>query len=614
MKENFVCLGIGGSHNGSVALVINRELRGFIETERLTRRRRDRGVTREAINYVLDKNNLTIKDVDLCGVVSWFSDRDSSGKELFDKQKEGLSLTQNNATEFSLQDFVNFSNNTNQMVANGLYQMHFDDVTIPAMVVDHHAAHNFAGFYLSPFAEAICFSFDFLDNINTNHAVYYINDEEHFFRLIRRGMDFPIVSFYGKICDTMGWYPSLEGCGKIMAIAPYGDKLFDNEENRKIVEELSFPNVNQMGDLFHGDQYLHLLYRLGIKKIPERQVYYPQLKGEGGVVDSNWFKKEEWQKELNLKIIWFTQKIFEKSLENFVDKIIKDLGNTSKNVVFSGGGALNCVAMGKILKKYGGDFNLYIPPTPGDENLSSGAALFLANHITKNKNNELTSVIAKKTKVYSSYATTCFQGKIYNEKEINKTLNEFSEKINFAKYEDEEKIINILIEKLINNDIIAIFRDGSEGGARALCHRSLLAQATNKEMKNRLNKTKLRELFRPCSPVVLLKYAHEWFDFPDNFESPFMAFSVSCLQPEKVPSALHLDNSARIQTVTPVTEIFLDKLLTEYYHRTNIPVLINTSFNQQTPIVETPKEAIETFLKMEEVKFLLLQNYLVEKK
>ena len=132
--------------------------------------------------------------------------------------------------------------------------------------------------------------------------------------------------------------------------------------------------------------------------------------------------------------------------------------------------------------------------------------------------------------------------------------------------------------------------------------------------KANLNKkVKHREKFRPFAPVVTLENAEEWFEL-NGQESPFMLYSVLCKQPEKIPSGVHIDNTSRVQTVTEESNGRFYSLVKAFGEKTGVPIIINTSFNDQgEPIVESPEDAIACFIKTD-IDVLVLENYLIEKK
>lgn len=601
-KKDAFFLGISCSHNGSVALIKNRKLVAFIATERLTRKKYDRGITKEAIKYVLNKEGIKLKDVICVAIVNWFSDISPNGTELWDKSKDGFSITKENGIEYSFQDYREFYDKPNQ-VAQGFYKLNIDNQSINCMIMDHHFSHCASSFYLSPYDKAICLSVDFADNMGSSHSVYYFNDNvDKMYRLIRQGGDFAVGSFYGQICDYLGFYPSLTDAGKVMALAAYG------KPSPSIYSNIEWPSNVQMGDLFHGDQYAHLLYRMGVEKFPDKRVFYPQLRGEGGVADKYWLDKNDWNSDLSKNMAANAQTILENSMINMVNKIYVEFENVTKNLCLAGGTVLNCVANGKLLQLTPYK-NIFIPPAPGDDGLSIGSALFLSNLLKITKDNEIKVEISKESKILHS-VVDCFEGgRSYTNEEIKECLIEHADEVEYQKL--ETKTINsLVVESICKKEIVAYFKGGSETGPRALGHRSLLACATDEKMKDRLNDVKSREGFRPVAPIVLKEEAEKWFGLDD---SPFMLFSVGCHFPDSIPSGVHIDNTSRIQTVNEENgDIY--NILQEYFAKTKVPCIINTSFNiKGEPIVESPKDAIQSFL-LQNIDMLVMENYVVYKK
>jgi carbamoyltransferase len=171
--------------------------------------------------------------------------------------------------------------------------------------------------------------------------------------------------------------------------------------------------------------------------------------------------------------------------------------------------------------------------------------------------------------------------------------------------------LNIVVQALTEQKIIGWFQGRMEFGPRALGNRSILADATNAENWKRVNlKIKFRESFRPFAPVVLENQSKEYFELKEP--SPFMMY-VSKLKSSKLPAVTHVDNSARVQTVDVSQNEKLFELLTRYYQKSNIPVLINTSMNlNNDPIACHPKDAINVFNKSE-MDILVLENFLIIK-
>lgn len=599
--KNVYVLGMNCGHDGSVSLVKNNRLVGFIAIERLTRNKKERGVTKNAIKYLLDKEGIKLKDISVAAITNWFWDRNMEGNELWDKSVEDFSVVNENGVEYTFEDWQQFYQNTG-MVAMGIHTLQIGEQSLPCLFVDHHFSHCASSFYLSPFKDAVSLSVDFADNMGTSHSVYYFNHSQREYRLIRRGGDFDIGSFYGSMCDYLGFYPSLTDAGKVMALSAFGE--VDNE----IVDGLSWPDVKRIGQLYHGDIYASLLHRGGAKITPERRVFYPQLKGEGGLPDKNWLDKKDWDKKNNKNIAANTQHILEQSMINMVREITSNFRAT-KNICFSGGTTLNCVCNGVLQKEFP-DYNFYILPAPGDDGLAIGGALFVSHQIKFNKQGELSFEYTKKPKIVYSTVDTFEGGRKYNNEEIEESLS--NTKLKYEKLDDID-IVNRIAKDISDGKIVAYFEGGSEIGPRALGHRSILADARNKNMKDKLNKNvKHREEFRPFAPMVLQEKVHEWFDVEEGYDSPFMLFSHKSIRGSDIPSGVHIDDSGRLQTITKDNGRLYD-IIKSFEEITDVPVIINTSFNDKgEPIVETPEDAVKCFSNTQ-IDVLVMEGFYVTK-
>ena len=292
-------------------------------------------------------------------------------------------------------------------------------------------------------------------------------------------------------------------------------------------------------------------------------------------------------------IQWATEQM----LFQAIDEISKLC--SSKNLCLSGGVALNSVFVGKIKEVFGDRFeNIYIPPVPYDAGLAIGAAQYVWHSVLDNE------------RINWEDSFTPYLGETYSLDSVKEAL----EKNKNIEYEDclDDKVINLLAEE----KIISVFGGGSESGRRALGNRSILADPRSPSMKDMINeKVKHRQWFRPFAPSILREEVSNWFE--QDIDSPYMSFVIKFKeeQAEKVPAVVHFDRSARLQTVTKNDNEWYYNFLKKWESVSGVPILLNTSFNDREPIVETPEDAISCFLRTEiDYLYFFEYNLLCKKK
>jgi carbamoyltransferase len=224
------------------------------------------------------------------------------------------------------------------------------------------------------------------------------------------------------------------------------------------------------------------------------------------------------------------QVVYEKRLNEFMHMAKKITGKN--NLVFMGGCALNSSANTLLWKIFN---MIWIMPNPGDAGSSLGAAAAL---------------YGKHLDWKTPYLGYDLGG---------------------------EYPVQQIVDGILKDGIVAVATGRAEYGPRALGNRSILADPRNPNIKNKINLIKQRELFRPFAPVVMAEYSSEWFNM--NFESPYMQYTVKCLQPKKIPSVVHADGTSRVQTVNKDQHLGLWTVLKEFYKITGVPILLNTSLN-----------------------------------
>ena len=259
---------------------------------------------------------------------------------------------------------------------------------------------------------------------------------------------------------------------------------------------------------------------------------------------------------------------------------------------------MNSVANGKILKN---TFfkKIYISPNPGDAGGSVGSALISVNkskyEVDKNIN----------------YA---YLGKKFTNEEIENIIKEkcIRKKFNIEKF-SEEDIFEKTADFLKDSRIIGWFQGRMEWGARALGNRSILADARNPNIKEIINsKIKRRESFRPFAPSILAEDINEWFEI--DKEVPFMTEVYPLVDSKKslLPGITHVDGTGRLQTVSKKNNSTYYYLLKKFKDKTGIPIILNTSFNENEPIVQNPEEAIDCFMRTN-MDVLVLENWIISR-
>ncbi len=448
------------------------------------------------------------------------------------------------------------------------------------ITVDHHLSHAYTSYYLSPFDEALITVIDGQGN-NTDTESYFLARKG---KIKKIGGNDPKRSIYKGIgrayevfTNYCGW--SAQEAGKTMGLAAYGKELYPDTVLFKINKNLQI----------------------------ESRIKNKYLQGALDFVKHNnlkFNKPESGYK--NKDAAYFVQDKIEKIILDLVQKLYGKY--KIKNMCLGGGVFLNSIVNKKIIDNTNIE-NLFIPPCCDDTGQALGNALFGFHHyFGNNKIIELNNA---------------YLGRRYEDKEILDVLNKnqkiftlpYHVKATKIVFKKSSNIAKDTAKLLANKKIIGWFQGGSEVGPRALGHRSILCAPYPIGMKETLNRrVKHRETFRPFAPSVLKEKVRDYFYI--NVSSPFMLFVAKAKEvaKKKAPATLHVDNTARIQTVDEKNNGLYYDLIKEFYKITGVPVILNTSFNDNNePIIETPGDALSMFCKTP-IDHLVMGNYLISKK
>lgn len=378
--------------------------------------------------------------------------------------------------------------------------------------------------------------------------------------------------FYNLITRIIGFGKFHEG--KTMGLAGYGKTQYFDLFMRHIEIGSSFDNI--------------LTFK------PFEQTLINEILGI--------IQKKQSSFQVKADIAASAQMVFETVLFQVVDLILK---KGFDYIGLAGGCALNSVANGKLsdyLNRKGK--KLVVFPHVSDAGIAFGAAAYQYHQVLSKKNSIEVKGSLNEKKIFNV-------AKNYSADQILEAINSYYPQLEYELARDSERK---LAQLLHDGEIIAFFYGSSEFGPRALGNRSLLANPTSSQTRERLNReVKFREPFRPIAPVVLDKYYSDFFEGDPN--NPFM-LKVAKVKPEKInliSSVVHIDETARVQTVYKELNPVLYKILEEFHTLSGIPVLSNTSFNQRgEPIVETPLEALNSFSKMK-INYLFIEGFIIRK-
>lgn len=292
----------------------------------------------------------------------------------------------------------------------------------------------------------------------------------------------------------------------------------------------------------------------------------------------------------------------QKVTENIVRSIILKYAKKypSKNLCLSGGVVLNSVMSGKMFDWFEDIYDdIYMCPVPYDAGLAIGAAQWVWHQKLDNP------------RISWDKNATPYLGELYNKNDVTSTIEKFDDRVISYQADDQS-----VIEKLADQKIVSVFTGGSESGRRALGNRSILADPRSPNMKDIINeKVKHRQWYRPFAPAILRERVTDWF--VRDIESPYMGFVIKFKNDviDKVPAVVHHDGSGRLQTVRETDNKWFYNFLKKWENLTEVPILLNTSFNDREPIVETPEDAIKCFLKTD-IDYLYFCDYniVLEKK
>ncbi len=544
-------------HDVSACLLRDGEIAFGISKERLTREKHATGFYKEAVDYCLNAEGITLDDVDL--VV----------RNCYVLPVEEMEV------RLSHQEMPNYLSAEERVVAASypLYRASSNKV----VTVSHHLAHAHSAFAACPFDEGVVMVVDGVgsyaadvmedypaadrpDPLARESESYYEFNGSKLKALKKiwlhpaRGFlsdEFYSMSGLGAFYSRASSYifSDWNKCGELMGLAPYG-------RPGAFKPLLSIDNGN-----------LH---------VPD---WGPEF-NRPFVFEAG----QDWEKSPNMQhwqdLAWRVQDDTETVLLHRARWLRETTG--AKNLCLAGGVALNCVANGRLAREAGFE-NVWVQPAAGDDGIAIGAAYY--------------GRLQLQGKPRGYVQTHAYYGRTYKDDEVRDATGRWLVRL-VTNIKRSDDICRETAKALSEGKVVGWFQGGSEYGPRALGNRSIIADPRTPEMKDILNKrVKHRQAFRPFAPIVLEERAAEIFEGAGDSPFMLMAKPVAKAWRDRIPAIVHVDGTARVQTVNQQQNPMLYRLLKEFEARTGVPVLLNTSFNVKgEPIVERPHEAVECFL------------------
>ena len=591
-------------HDSAACLVVDGEIVAAAQEERFTRIKHDHNFPVHAVRYCLKEAGIGAEQLDQVGfydkpllkfdrLLETYLDYAPSGFRSFLKamplwMKEKLWMPDLIRTELARANGEDDQRRAKKAGKKFEWKLLFGD---------HHESHAASAFYPSPFEEAAILTIDGVGEWATSSIGIGKGNEITLLRELRfpdsLGLLYSAFTYYTGFKVNSGEY-------KVMGLAPYGEPKYVSLIKDKLAEVREDGSIRMNHEYFSYSQGLRMT-NTAFDRVFDGRPRRPESKIT--------------QREMDLARS--IQVITEEVMLKMTAYVYKETG--MKKLCMAGGVALNCVANGRVLRE--GPFeDIWIQPAAGDAGGAIGIALAIWHRYLGNER-----VSAEKTGTWSSlrgenqngvppYADG-MKGSFLGPRNSVEEIEEFleSKSLPYKKY-SREQLLEVVAGILAAEKIVGLHQGRMEFGPRALGNRSILADARDPGMKDRINAiVKFREEFRPFAPSILHEHGDVYFE---NYqETPYMEATLR-FRPEvrgKVPAVVHHDHTGRLQTVKKEWNERYHALLSAYYELTGVPLVLNTSFNiMGKPIIHSVEDALGLFFTTG-LDALVIDDYLIEK-
>jgi len=575
-------LGINAYHgNASAAIVCDGRLVAAVEEERFNRVKYAAGFPAAAIRYCLAEAGITLDDVDHIAIPRnpWAR---LGTKLLYAVRMPRFARERVRvlARFTSLPEALEQAFDVDPQRIRARYHR-----------VEHHLAHLASTFFVSPFEQAAVLSADGLGDFA---STMWATGEGNRLR-VHGAVAFPhsLGMYYTAITQYLGFWKFGDEY-KVMGLAAYGEPAYLEEFRRILQSNAALGFRLNLAYFSHHHTGPDMTWREADKTPQLGRIFSPYLEERLGPTRAPDQPVEQRHRNAAATM----QACLEEVLFDLLTTLQRRTGHRA--LCLAGGVAFNCAANGKIFDRTPFE-QVYVQPAAGDAGLAVGAAYYVYHHVLGHPR---TFVMEHP-----------YWGPAYSQQQIRAALERSS--IASSEFQvtelPEEQLAKETAKEIAGGKIVGWFQGRAEWGPRALGNRSILADPRRAEMKDILNRRiKHREVFRPFAPSILEEATGEYFE--KAYPSPFMALAYA-VRPEKrkeIPAPTHVDGTGRLQTVSRSVNPRYWRLIREFANLTGVPVVLNTSFNENEPIVCQPEEAIECFLRTK-MNTLVLGNTIVRK-
>jgi len=570
-------LGINAYHgDAAAALVVDGQLVAAVEEERFNRIKHWAGFPDQSIRYCLKEAGIGPRNLDHVAIS--FNPQANLLRRLgfvvchFPSPRAVLDRIKRQGKTLGLED---------QFAAAVACQR--NDIKARFHRIEHHQTHVAAGFLISPFSDAAILSIDGMGDFTSTLTAY--GAETSWKELERVYFPHSLGYLYTAMTMYLG-FPNYGDEYKVMGLAPYGEPEFADQLRRMIHPQGDVFELNL--DYFtHHKQGIRMTWNNGAPTIAP--FHSERLERELGPMR----RKDDEVTRRHENIAKSLQVVTEEIILHLLERL--HFRTKCRNICLTGGVAMNSVANGKVTRQTPFE-SVYIPAGAADNGTSFGAAFHVWNR-----------TLGRPRVFVQDHA---YWGSSFDNDACAAAIRAAG--LPYQSF-GQTDLIDRTTDILLDGKVAGWFQGRMEFGARALGNRTLLADPRRADMRDIINlRIKFREKFRPFAPSILEEQVSEWFEI--NEPTPFMekVFPIRSEKRSQIPAVTHVDGSGRLQTVSKRTNPVYHALISRFYEKTGVPIVLNTSLNENEPIVQTPAEAIDCFLRTE-MDALILGDHLIDR-